>query len=331
MKVAIMTHSEENESFAFVARAIEEKGHEVLRCNTDLYPTELLLSSYYTPEGEEMLLSPAENEPPVDLNRVDAVWNRRFRYGSRLPADLDPQLREPSIEESRRSFLGMIHSLDTFCLDDLKHSHHARSKPLQLKLARRLGLDIPRTLISNEAEQVRSFAAASENGIVCKMMTAFAVFDEEGRDHVVFTNPVSAEDLEELDGLKLCPMTFQENLSKALELRVTVVGHRVFTAAIDSQASERARHDWRRDGAGMIDRWRPYELPVELERRLLALCDELRLNYGAIDLILTPDSRYVFLEINPAGEFFWIETHAGHPISSAIADVLTDPEKRRVR
>ena len=47
-----------------------------------------------------------------------------------------------------------------------------------------------------------------------------------------------------------------------------------------------------------------------------------QLNYGAFDLILTPNGRYIFLEINPVGEFYWLEKHAGLPISQAIADIL---------
>jgi glutathione synthase/RimK-type ligase-like ATP-grasp enzyme len=46
------------------------------------------------------------------------------------------------------------------------------------------------------------------------------------------------------------------------------------------------------------------------------------LNYGALDLILTPDGRHVFLEVNPVGEFFWLERCPGLPISKAIADIL---------
>jgi glutathione synthase/RimK-type ligase-like ATP-grasp enzyme len=124
-------------------------------------------------------------------------------------------------------------------------------------------------------------------------------------------------------------MTFQEQVSKALELRVTVVGERVMAAAIDSQASVRAAHDWRRDGVRLVNSWQPYELPVETEEKLLRVMDYFGLNYGAADFIVTPEGRHVFLEVNPVGEFFWLELHPGLPISSAIADVLLGRSKRR--
>jgi glutathione synthase/RimK-type ligase-like ATP-grasp enzyme len=162
-----------------------------------------------------------------------------------------------------------------------------------------------------------------------KMLSSFAVYNREGRESVVFTNPIGPEDLEDLTGLSLCPMTFQERVEKRLELRATVVGRSVFTASIDSQASTRAAHDWRRDGVRLVDEWRPYTLPPEAEQPLLKLMDYFGLNYGAADFILTPDGRHVFLELNPAGEFFWLEHGPGLDISGALADVLLGLAPRR--
>ena len=101
------------------------------------------------------------------------------------------------------------------------------------------------------------------------------------------------------------------------------------SAAVDSQVSTRAAHDWRRDGLRMLQGWRPYQLPNQVEEKILCLMDYFSLNYGAIDIILTPDDRHVFLELNPSGEFFWLERTPGLPISEAIADVLLGRSPRR--
>jgi glutathione synthase/RimK-type ligase-like ATP-grasp enzyme len=164
--------------------------------------------------------------------------------------------------------------------------------------------------------------------MVMKTLSSFAIY-EQGEQKVVFTSPVQSQDLDHLDDLRYCPATFQEQVSKALELRATVVGDRVFTAAIDSQRSERARFDWRRDGLGLIDDWEPYRLPVEVEESLLKLMRFFGLNYGAADFILTPDGRHVFLEVNPVGEFFWLERNPGFPISATLADLLVSGSRTR--
>ena len=85
------------------------------------------------------------------------------------------------------------------------------------------------------------------------MLSPFAAFDDEGNGQVVFTTPVSPEDLDDLDGLGLSPMTFQEQIPQKLELRTTIVGERVFQVSIDLQAVGRAKIDWRRQGAELVD------------------------------------------------------------------------------
>jgi glutathione synthase/RimK-type ligase-like ATP-grasp enzyme len=335
MAVLIVTHSADNESIALVTRALEQRGERAYRLDTDRYPTEVRLSLTCEDDagpgreerGEPLgwIDGPAGRLP---LAEVTAVWYRRSSIGAGIPADLDPQLRRPSVEESRRMVFGMLAALEVPIVDRIDAIRRAEHKPLQLRLARRLGLDVPRTLSTNDPEAVRAFARGVPGGIVAKMMSSFAVY-EDGVENVVFTNAVSDADLADLDGLELCPMTFQERIDKALELRVTVVGRQIFAASIDSQASPRARHDWRRDGAALAAGWKRYELPAEVAARTLALMDRLDLAYGACDFIVTPDGRHVFLEVNPSGEFMWLVTSAGLPIDEALADVLAGRASRR--
>ena len=320
MTVLIITHSDDNESVSMVTEAIERKGGEVIRFDTDRYPTEVRLSAYYGKAGDERLVL-TNDEGEFNLREVTAIWHRRLNYGAQLPKTLDRQLRNASLGETRAAAQGMLASLKAFRMDALPHIRHAENKQLQLQVARELGLEIPRTLTTNDPSAVKVFAESCESGMVTKMLSSFAVY-EEGRELVVFTNPVKPEDLADLSGLSLCPMTFQEMIPKALELRSTVVGKRVMSASIKSQTSARATHDWRRDGLQMVQDWQPYELPREVEERILRLMDYFALNYGAIDIIVTPDGRHVFLEVNPVGEFFWLERCPGLPISETIASLL---------
>ncbi|MDP2312546.1 MAG: MvdD family ATP-grasp ribosomal peptide maturase, partial [Pseudomonadota bacterium] len=298
-----------------------------VRVDTDRFPTELQLSiAPGDPLAPGLLRAP---EMEVNLADVSAVWYRRAAIAKRLPADLDAQTRAACLGESRRVLFGFIDGLGVYTLGGKAAVERAEIKVLQLQIARAVGLDVPRTLVSNDPAQVRAFAARCDGALVAKMMHSFAIYDDAGNEGVVFTNPVSAADLADLDGLALCPMTFQERLPKARELRVTVVGDRVFAASIDSQASPRAQHDWRRDGERLMEDWQPTALPTAAEEGLLRLVERLGLDYGAADFILTPDGRCVFLEINPAGEFFWLQDHPGLPIAEAIADVLLGLAPRR--
>ena len=321
MSVLIITKSDDNESVGMVAEAVRERGGRAFRFDTDRFPSEIRLVARYGPGGAERLALSAGDEE-VDLAEVTALWHRRLHVAGRLPREMDAQLRAASAGEARATVMGLLAALDVFRLDPEENIRRAAHKQLQLRLAREAGLDVPRTLITNDPAAVRDFAASCPGRVVTKMMSSFAVYDAGGREHVVFTNELRPEDLADLSGLRLCPMTFQERVEKAAELRVTVVGRRVFTASVNSGASARAADDWRRDGLGLVEAWEEDELPREVEGALLRLMDACGLNYGAADFIRTPDGRHVFLEVNPSGEFFWLERRPGLPISAAIADLL---------
>jgi MvdD family ATP-grasp ribosomal peptide maturase len=327
MTVLIITHSDDNESVELVAESIRKRGGSSFRFDTDNFPTEVQLVARYGETPEQLSL--AAGGRTLDLRDVSAVWHRRLNVGGKLPDAMDRQMRHAALGESRATVMGMLACLDAFRMDAEPLIRRAENKQLQIQIARASGLDTPRTLTTNDPEAVRAFARTCEGGMVTKMLSSFAVYEGDA-EKVVFTNPVTDEDLNDLDGLRLCPMTFQERVAKRLELRVTIVGERVLAAAIDSQAaSPRAAHDWRRDGARLVDAWQPYTLPPEVEEKLLRLMDYFGLNYGAADLVVTPEGRHVFLEVNPAGEFFWLERQPGLPISEAIADVLLGHSKRR--
>jgi len=329
MNVLIVTKSDDNECIPSVINAIQERGGTAIRLDTDRFPTELTLNIHLDGDRRQILMRD-DDGVETDLTQVESVWYRRTRFGGLLPDTMDKQHKTAAAREIRATVLGMLAALDAFKLDPLRLVRLAGNKQLQLQIAHDVGLETPPTLTTNDPNAVRSFYETNKAGTVAKMLSSFAIFDDEGKDHVVFTTPLKPENLQNLDSLRLCPMTFQVMVPKKLELRVTVVGDKVFAASIDSQASDRAKVDWRREGEALLEQWTPYDLPADVQQRILRLMDHFGLNYGAIDIIVTPDDRYVFLEVNPVGEFFWLERCPGLPIGEALADVLLGRATRRL-
>ncbi|AUX36458.1 MULTISPECIES: MvdD family ATP-grasp ribosomal peptide maturase [Sorangium] len=328
MTVLIITHSEDNECIARVAAAIERLGGRAFRFDTDAFPQGARLALAAGPGAGRSTLRTGAGGGELDLGDVTAVWYRRVAFGRGLPASMDPQLRSASVQEAKQTVEGLLSALRVPQVDPLPAVRFASNKQVQLDIAREVGLDTPRTLTTNDAEAARAFAATCPGGVVAKMLSSFAVY-RGGEEHVVFTNALRDEDLADMRGLSLCPMTFQERIPKARELRVTVVGERVFAASIDPEAAPGAEVDWRRQGLELIDAWRKDALPPDVETGVLRLMDQLGLNYGALDILRTPDGRHVFLEVNPVGEFFWLERSPGLPISEALAEVLLGKAPRR--
>lgn len=326
--VLIITRSDDNHSIKMVSDALLERGATPVRLDSDRYPLDVQLTGQYGGGACRRVLETKAGS--VDLNDVEAVWYRRFFAGGGLPESLG-DTRAASVAESRRSLFGAIANLPCFHLDPYENVRRCDHKELQIRRAAEIGLDVPRTLFSNRPVDVRAFYEECEGRVITKMQHSFAIY-RGGIENVVFTNPVEEEDLEDLTGLRYCPMTWQEMIDKDLELRTTIVGNEAMTASIDSQ---RVRHqdrptdlDWRRDGVGLLDDWKPYKLPDDVEQKAKQLLAEIGLNYGAFDFILTPDGRHVFLEVNAVGEFFWLQRNPGLPIVDNIADVLLGLKER---
>jgi len=125
--------------------------------------------------------------------------------------------------------------------------------------------------------------------------------------------------LADMEKYDVTPCIFQQEIKKKLELRVTVIGKEVFCAQVDSQKSMESRTDWRREK----NKFESFNLPIDVAEMCVSLVEKLGLRFGAIDLILTPDDSFVFLEINPNGQWVWIETETGLKISEALINELT--------
>ena len=133
---------------------------------------------------------------------------------------------------------------------------------------------------------------------------------------------IEDKDLDDLEGLRLAPVTFQDYVHKVADIRVTVVGQDVFAAEILSQENKSSKVDWRATDDPALEH-REHEVPSDVSSLCRALVQELGLRFGAIDFGLTQDGSYVFFEINPNGEWLWIETLLGYPIAERIAAWLS--------
>lgn len=319
--VVIVTHSMDNASVAQVSDNLRDQGLTPVRFNTDKYPTDFLLEAEFS-EGQtrHTLVTPSGHT--VTRDQIHSVWYRRFFAGKDIDSDMDAQKRSACIEESKRCILGFLSCTRSFQVDDYWKVKQASNKDWQLQLATEVGLPPPATLVTNCAESVEGFYRAHKGKIITKMQTAFSVW-QDGVEGVVFTSEVEDHHLGQLDGLRQCPMVFQQNVAKQLELRATIVGNQVFCAAVDSMAHDNMGTDWRKRGSDTLDQWFKYDLPEDIQQKLLNLARKLGLQYGAADIILTPDNQYIFLEINPCGEFYWMDHYTGLGISRAIAGLLS--------
>lgn len=326
-KILIITHTGDNFSIEKVTEYIDKNGCEVIRFNVDEYPLKNKLTTSFQDGEWNTILETSEKK--YRLDDISAVWYRRaYNIGNGLKDEMDPKFYGAAMGEIRNTLFGFLESVDVYSLGKPGIYRRLDSKEEQLKIADKIGLKVPETCLSNNPEEARKFILKHQN-VVAKMQTGFAIY-EDGVESVVFTNVVHQDKLEELDTLLYCPMQFQKKIEKKKELRVTIVGRDVYAFEIDSQQSDAAKVDWRKDGVNLIDKWIETELPTDVEAKLLELLDVYHVDYGAIDMIVSPEDEYYFIEINAAGEFFWLDNLTeGNLISKSIADILCDKAQRR--
>lgn len=318
---ALVFCREHDPSVALVQAAVARRGGELIRVDTRGFPGETTLSfgvgaGALAPEVDGLLLSGARS-----------AWIRHLEVGRALPADMAPEHAQAATLLGGAALFSLLETLELFLLDPPEALLAAPHKARQAQLAAAVGLEVPRTLVSNDAEAIRAFARACGGRVVAKMIESGSVgLAGPDGERAYPTFELSPEDLAELPGIRLSPMIFQERVDKALEARVTVVGDQAFVAAVAPGDAVDVRED-----PALIAGLRAYDgLPERVRRALFALLDRLCLNFATFDLIQTPEGRWVFLEVNTVSFFDHVERYAGLPISEAVADLLLGLRPPRV-
>jgi glutathione synthase/RimK-type ligase-like ATP-grasp enzyme len=180
-----------------------------------------------------------------------------------------------------------------------------------------LGFNVPEAVITNDPRGFEDFV--SRHQAVAKPLK-HALLDGE-TEKVIFTSRLEKAAGRDPHAIAAAPMILQREVAKRVDVRVTVVGEQVFSAAIHSQGAAASEVDWRQ-GDGPCLPHEAIELPTDVSLRCAELVKTLGLGFGAIDLIHGRDGAYWFLEINPNGQWAWIETRTGQPIAAAIVDAL---------
>lgn len=316
--VLLITHSGDYFTIDRVAEALAKRGVQPFRLDTDKFPMTAKLQAYFSNLQSHHIVEYGDRS--FNTQQVQAVWMRRV-WEPELSSELAPKFRAACARESLAVLNGFWDSLRTaLWVDDLQRIDAAENKLRQLRVAAEVGLAIPQTLITNNPKQAREFYQRVEGKMIAKMLRPLS-YSMEGSSFFMYTSAVKEEDLIDAETLRYCPMVFQKQIPKQQELRAVYVNGSLFVGALDASGYATSTQDWRTAKQDACI-WQTHQLPDEIILRLHKFMKRFGLKFGAFDFILTPVGEYVFLEVNPTGEWGMLERDLTYPISEAIADTL---------
>lgn len=284
----------------------------VFRFDAADFPTRLVMSAELS--SGQIAGTLRLNDRAVRLQDVTGIYYRRPTIFEFPDGMSEPERRWATLE-ARLGFGGVLASIPGW----LNHPHdiaRAEYKPFQLRLAAHSGLITPRTLISNDPSAVDEFA--KQAGDVAYKPFSAAGIQEDGRHKALFANKLTPKECSD-PSIALTAHAFQEWIDSQYAVRLTYVDGRMFAVAIRAD-SDSAQIDWRSDYSSLS--YEQITAPLMVQRGIEALMSKLHLRFGAFDFLVRPSGDWVFLEVNPNGQWAWI-SETVESVASAIADALT--------
>ncbi len=189
-----------------------------------------------------------------------------------------------------------------------------------LNIAKEVGLNVPATIVTSSKEELLLFKE-KYGRIINKGINETLMLKSKGGYRGSYTNEVNSFDINKLEAHFYYSL-FQKLISKRIELRIQLIGNELFTTAIFSQENIKTSIDLRRYDSKTPNRTSRFKLPKDIEKKLLLLFSTLKLNQGSIDMIISDEDEYIFLEINPVGIFGMYSYLSNYYCAKKVANYL---------
>lgn len=315
-----LSHTRDFYTIDIVQQHLAAMGEEVYRLNTDLFSDRIQFN--YRQENGQFVFEIDTGEKKFTSADVSGVWYRKLWHIPTPPA-LDVAYHKIFYQEymtMRDIFFDALAHVPW--INAMPQDHHiGGNKALQLQMAMAAGLHTPESLFTNNAAAVRTFFYETCRGNMIAKLHGTLSRSMDGSGAFLPTTQVQEADLDRLDTLRYCPMIFQELIPKQYELRVIYVNGTFFTGKIDTQNTSSGKTDWRAT-QGQPVAWQAYSLPAAVAASIHGMMQQMGLHFGALDMIRHTDGRYIFLEVNPQGEWGMLQRDLHYPVGETIAATL---------
>jgi hypothetical protein len=310
--VLLIVTNREDFAADFMIAHLLERGLPYYRLNADEIPATRVTVHIDSTTTHRQLTTGAAT---VALEDVRCVWYRRA-VRPPLPNEVASEFGNFAAAELRDLYEGIITDPQICWVNPMDATEISERKLYQLRTATAAGLFVPPTVVSNDPEVLRSFVA-SHDRVICKPVSQGLV--NSGTSwFAVHTREVIPADLDETSGLETVPTLLQRLVPRGTDIRLTIIGDAIFP--VEVLVPPGAPVDWRAAHGALC--YRECDIPADVEQACRTLMSTLGIVYGAFDFIRTDDGQWVFLEVNPAGEWAWLEVELGLPMRKAFTTLF---------
>lgn len=251
------------------------------------------------------------------------VWYRRpDQLKSQLLSDLPED--KYSLDEWTEALEGFLaHIPRPKWMNHPSVNRLASHKLEQLTTAASIGFSIPDTIVTQDSKLLLEFFESHNRCVVVKPMSSGYIERPNGEDSLIYTNRIRNDDINDLTDLESCPTFFQEFIEKSSDVRITVVdqkNHAVEMIAKEVDGSQRC--DIRRNNMSDVI-YREILLPHSIERNVRHLMTHYGLRFAAIDMVVDENGGWHFLEVNPNGQWAWLDISAGTSIAASFVEAFS--------
>lgn len=272
---------------------------------------------------EFTLLSKENGE--IKLDTISAIWYRRGEMHFQIPnlnfiknADLAQQVFKHLMNENK-----ILEDYLHYLLYDIPHvgTYELRgvNKLIVLDQARKLGIEIPETYIVSEKRTLEN----SEKLITKCISEVFTPVTKEGK-FITYTEAISNK----IRTNTFFPSLFQTLVEKEVDVRIFILHDKVYSMAIRSQEHPQTKIDFRKYLTLNPNRYFPFKLPTDLKHKLIKLMQTIKLETASVDMIMTKDNRFIFLEANPIGQFSMVSKPCNNYLEREFALSLINLSRR---
>jgi ATP-GRASP peptide maturase of grasp-with-spasm system len=263
----------------------------------------------------------------LDFSRIKSVWFYRWGHLADSGNLSLHKVISSSYESLNKHLKANRDILSGYLFDklyDAKWLGHPQTSSLNkltvLRFASNEGLIIPETILATTKKDIENFKQKHKN-IITKALSELVQLEYKNKIYASYTS-----EIKELNYLSdtdiITPTLIQNKIEKSFEIRTFYLNGKFFSMAIFSQSIARTSLDFRLYSNERPNRNVPFKLPKNIEIKLEKLCNRLNLNTCSIDLIYNKDKQFIFLEINPVGQFGMTSKPCNYKLDKLIAESL---------